>query len=218
MSDIVRLNIKSKGIKAVINDYEGDAKTFTELPEVIERDKQEHVHKLELENEFKKGYELGSNETKVALEEKHSKELLEQSQDFYNIMANFEERYKSFESDFHKLVIKVSHKIAEKILQKELEENALITKILDQQLTKLIGANDIVVKLNKKDFELINKSNKEFLASSGITKIRFEPNESIQVGGCLIESDIGSLDARIDSQIYEITRELESKMMRKEIE
>ena len=69
----------------------------------------------------------------------------------------------------------------------------LIEKILDQNLRKIIGANDIVIKLNPKDHELIEKSSKEYFASSGITKIRFESNDNIQIGGCFIESEIGNL-------------------------
>jgi flagellar assembly protein FliH len=213
MSDIVRLNIKSKGIKAVFSDHGGLSEAFTELPEVLEREKQEHTHKLELENEFKKGYENGVEETRDELERKHSQELLEQSQDFYNIISNFEERFKNFENDFHKLVTKVSYKVAEKILQKELQENSIIEQILDENISKLFGANDIIIKLNQKDHELIKKSSKEYLASNGITKLRFEANDKIQVGGCLIESNIGNLDARIDSQISEIIRTIEDKMI-----
>ncbi len=218
MSDIIKLNIKSKNVKAVIPDQMGNSNVFTELPEVLEREKQEHAHKIELENEYKKGYEDAKAETTNELEQKHSEELLNQSRDFYNIISTFEEKIKNYEKDYHSLVIKVSQKIAEKILQKEIKIDSTIEKILEQNLRKIIGTNDIVIKLNPNDNKLIQKSSKEYLASSGITKIRFESNDNIHVGGCVIESEIGTLDARIETQINEIIRVLKNNFTGVEVE
>jgi hypothetical protein len=87
MSDIIKLNIRSKGIKAVISDDFKIAEGFRELPEVLEKEKQVQIHKQELEKEFLRGYELGKEEMKKELEKQHSQELLNQSKDFYNIIS-----------------------------------------------------------------------------------------------------------------------------------
>lgn len=210
MSDIIKLNIKSKNIRAVIADHRDTSGIFTELPEVLEREKQEHIHKQELEAEFKNGYQAGKLEAEKLLEQKHSEELLNQSKDFYSIISSFEEKMKEFENQFHGLVIKVSERIVSKILNEKFETDSIIEKILDQNLRKIIGANDIVIKLNPKDHELIEKSSREYFASSGITKIRFASNDNVQIGGCFIESEIGNLDARVETQISEITKALEN--------
>lgn len=218
MSDTVKLKLKSKNIKAVIADQIGNNESFTELPQVLEREKQEHAHKAKLENEYNRGFEAGKEEASKMLEEKHAQELLEQSKDFYNIIASFEEKFKSFENGFHKLVINISQKIAGKIIKREMRNESVIVKVLEDNLHKIIGANEIVIKLNPADFTLIQKSGKENLASAGISKIRFEPNENINIGGCLVESEIGNLDARIESQLNEILKELEQKMINLETE
>jgi flagellar assembly protein FliH len=104
----------------------------------------------------------------------------------------------------------VSGKIAQKVIAKEFKYDSGIEKILDQNLKKIIGANDIIIKLNPEDFELIRSKNREYLGSSGISKIKFEPNENVQVGGCLVESEIGNLDARVESRIAELIKALEN--------
>ena len=210
MSDVIKLNLKSKNIRAVVADHRDSSSIFTELPEVLEREKNEHAHKQELEAEFKKGHEAGKIEAENILEKKHSEELLDQSKGFYSIISTFEDKMKIYENEYHGLVIKLADKIVSKILEEKLEDNSIIEKILDQNLRKIIGANDIVIKLNPKDHALIEKSSKEYFASSGITKIRFASNENIQIGGCFIESEIGNLDARIETQIGEIIRALEN--------
>lgn len=218
MSDIIKLKIKTKKIKAFIPDNMGGVETFTELPQVIEREKQEHAHKLELENAFKKGFELGKTEATNKLEQQHSEDLLNQSKDFYNIISTFEDKLKSIENDYHTLVIEVSKRISEKILQREIEIESTIENILEQNLKKIIGSNDVIIRLNPADYELLQKSNNEHLTSAGITKIRFESSKNIQLGGCLIESEVGNLDARIETQINELTRALENHFSKVEVE
>lgn len=210
MSDVIKLNIKSRNIRATIADNIGQGDAFVEMPEVIEREKQEHTHNLELEQAYQKGLEDGKNELEKVLEDKHSLELLNQSKDFYTIISAFEDQMKTYENEYHKLVIKVSEKIVEKILKEKLENSSVVEKILEENLRKIIGANNIVIKLNPKDHELIEKSSKEYFASSGISKIRFESNDNIQIGGCFIESEIGNLDARIETQVSEILKALEN--------
>jgi flagellar assembly protein FliH len=210
--------MKSKKIKAFIPDYSDNSRNYTELPHIVEKEKIEQAHKNEMEEEYKRGYVDAEKIVSEELEKKHSDELLNQSKDFYNIVSTFEEKFKIFENDFHSLVIKVSAKIAEKIVQMELKENSIIEKILDQNLRKIIGANDIIIKLNPNDYKLIQKSSKEYLASSGDSKIIFESNEHIQIGGCLIESEIGNLDARVESQLNEIIKNLENSFTKIESE
>ena len=210
MSDIIKLNIKSKNFKAVISDELSPSENFTEFPELLEREKEEQAQKLELEKEYKKGYDEGQQNTKMELEKIHSEELHNQSKNFYNIISTFEERIKNFERDFHSLVINVSKSISEKIISKELNYDSQIKDLLKDNLRKIIGANDVVVKLNPTDFEIIEGSSNKNLGITGVTKITFEPNEDVQIGGCLIESEIGNLDARVESRIEELIKALEN--------
>lgn len=212
MSDVIKLNIKTKNIRAVVSDSNDENENFQEYTELIEREKEESAHKQELEQEYKRGFEEGEQKTKAELEKIHSEELLTQAQDFYGIIKTFEEKIKNYENDFHRLVINVAGKISEKILSKELKNKSIIEKILNENLNKIIGANEIIIKLNPMDHQLLLKSSKEYLSSNNISKIRFETSESVSVGGCLIETEIGNLDARIESQVGEILKALEDKL------
>lgn len=218
MSDVIKLNIKTKRLKAIIPDEFNNIETFQELPEVIEREKEEQAHKQELLNEFNKGLEEGKKKAEAELEQKYEQDLLNQAKEFYSIMATYEERIKKFENNFHNLVINVSKKIAEKVVRKEIEYESTIKEILEKNLDKIIGSNEIVIKLNKQDYDLIQKSSKQFMQQYGINKMRFEANSSIQQGGCLIESEMGNIDARVDSQINELVNALENKFMTPEVE
>ncbi len=212
MSDTIRLNIKSKKFKAVIASKDEDSKEFAEYAELLEKEKIEKAHRIELETEYHKGYEEGKQEVEKYLSEKHNQEMLDQAEEFYKILKTFEEKIKSYDNNFHKVVIGVSQKISEKILKRELEQKSIIAEILDKHLNKVIGANDIIIKLNPSELSIVEKTSKEKMEKIGISRIRFEASEGIQKGGCLIETEIGNLDARIESQLNEITKALESEL------
>ncbi|MCB0743050.1 MAG: hypothetical protein KDC67_04040 [Ignavibacteriae bacterium] len=212
MSDTIRLNIKSKNIKAVFTQQNEESKEFSDYSDLLEKEKIENAHKIELETEYSKGFEAGKKEVEKLLTEKHNQELLEQSNEFYKILKSFEEKIIFYENSFHKIVIKVSQKISEKILHREIDNKSTIEEILEQNLSKIVGANDITIKLNPAELKIVEKTSKEKISSFGISKIRFEANDSIKKGGCLIETEIGNLDARIDNQISEIIKSLENSL------
>ncbi len=126
MSEKIRLNIKARNLKAVIAQKDEENKAFSDYAEFLEKEKIENSHKIELENEYQKGFEQGRLKAAEELNEKQSKELIEQAEEFYKILKSFEDNQKFYENNFHKTVIMVSNKIAEKILRKELEKKSII--------------------------------------------------------------------------------------------
>ena len=101
---------------------------------------------------------------------------------------------------------------------RELENKTIIEETLQKSIHKIIGANEIIVKINPSDFELINSNNTMQKINPGITHIKFEAVNNIEKGGCFIETEIGNLDVRISSQINEIIKALENKLVKLEIE
>ena len=41
-------------------------------------------------------------------------------------------------------------------------------------------------------------------------RIKFEPDERIDKGGCFVETEIGNVDARISTQLNELKRQFDS--------
>ncbi len=213
MSNTVVLNMKSKKMRAFVSKKNEENKDFSEYSELLEeKDKIENLHRAELESEYKRGYEEAQTETTNTLSIEYDNELLEQSDKFYMILKSFEEKIKEYETNYHKIVIDVSQRIAQKIIMREIDNKSTIDEILEENLRKIIGANEVIIKLNPAEMKIVEKTSKEKMSSSGISKIRFESSDGIQKGGCLIETEIGNLDARIESQISEIIKALETKL------
>ncbi len=218
MSDVIKLNIKKKNVKAIISGGRDDNSGFTEFSQVVSNDELEKVSKSEVDEAYKKGYEDAKREITENLNQIHESELLKQSEEFYNIISTFEETISKYHSDFHKLVINVSQKIAEKILKRELKDKSIIEEVLNNSIHKIIGANEVVVKLHSLDFERLNKNDKIKIMTQGMNHIKFEIDDNIDIGGCLIETEIGNLDAQINSQLNEISNALENIIVKNDKE
>jgi len=205
MSEVLKLNLKSKSLKAVIaNDN---------LSSPIEAEYEENSIAKELEKKFNEGFDKGYNEAKEKYEEVKNKELLQKTEEFYNILSGFESTLKEYEKDFLKIIVTVSKAIAEKIVRREIESTSILEETLKESASKIIGANDVIIKLNPQDYESITKNNGTSFMTNKFSRIKFENSSKIEKGGCFIETEIGNVDARLSTQISEITKALENKLL-----
>ncbi len=218
MSDVIKLNISTKKIRAIVSDSTSESNGFMEYSESIKNKNEESKTQKEVDEAYTRGYEEAKQEVTERLEQFYETEILKKTEQFYKIISSIEEQIKNYENDFHKLVITSTKKISEKIISRELENKTIIEEILQKSIHKIIGANEIIVKINPSDLELINSKNTMQKINPGITHIKFEAVNNIEKGGCFIETEIGNLDARISSQINEIVKALENKLVKLEVE
>lgn len=102
-----------------------------------------------------------------------------------------------------KSAVKLAFSIAEKILCAEIEKNKdFIINIVTQALKKVMGDETIRIKINPADLSYIKEAavlqNDAALACQ---RIDFISDVRISRGGCIVETDSGEIDARIESQL-----------------
>ena len=96
--------------------------------------------------------------------------------------------------------------VAEKIVSDHLINKSIINETIRKATNKILGADEIIIKINPVDYELLNSGNNISSIDKTNTKVKFEISDKISPGGCLIESEIGNVDARIASQFEEMMR------------
>ncbi|MDO8945250.1 MAG: FliH/SctL family protein [Desulfobacterales bacterium] len=102
------------------------------------------------------------------------------------------------ESDLVQLALAVARKIVGREVSLGPEA---VTRIIRQALARVEHAGRITIKLNPVDLELLSDVKPQLL--SGLPeagRAAFEADEGIARGGCLIETDGGEVDARIERQ------------------
>lgn len=114
-------------------------------------------------------------------------------------------------NDFEHSLVKLSIKIAEKVIKKKIEdEDDVVISVVRNALKTVKDSSEITVLLNPNDLEILSQY--EELVSYENRKIKFLTDEGIESGGCKIHSDWGVIDAQIDTQLEEIYTQLVTKI------
>ena len=106
--------------------------------------------------------------------------------------------------------------VAEKIIEKDVSENS---KAVIEQVQKAIKAldNEIIYKihLNTSDIEILESVKSSLVDdSSRIQDVQLVPNDSVEQGFCMLETSVGSVDARSSSQLEIIKNVLHNALQK----
>lgn len=200
MSNVIKLNGKSARVNVKISD---------ESLSPIETDRKDNSIEIELHNRYITGFNDGQKEALAKLHQEFVEKLKSKYEQLDVLINQLYEQNRMLNENFNKAVLETAFAIAEKIVQREIEKESTITNLIQSCLKKVLTANQIIIKLNPFDFETVTNDLKDINKSIDVSKIRFEKDEMIDKGGCLVETEIGNADARISSQLNELKRKLE---------
>ncbi len=102
-----------------------------------------------------------------------------------------------------KEVVELALAIAQKVICREVAtDKETVVCVAKEALAKIDDPGKITIKMNPADLHFI-KQTKFQLANmiADVNNVTFEGDESIQSGGCIIETQLGEIDARIEKQL-----------------
>ncbi len=109
-------------------------------------------------------------------------------------------------------LLKLSVRIAEKILGKELASSKkAITDIVSTALRNARQREKVTVMVHPSDFEQVKLHSEKYASDEGIRLLDFVADISVPVGGCVIETEVGKIDARLETQFRVIENALLSR-------
>lgn len=158
--------------------------------EVLERIKKEaEAYRLEVakeceqlkENAFKAGYEEGFQQWSAHLIE-------------------FEKQIEKLQQETQQLIIPVALTAAKKIVGREIElSEETIVDIVASNLRAVAQHKRITIFVNKKDLAILEK-NKQRLRElfEHLESLSIRPRDDIQPGGCVIETEVGIINAQME--------------------
>lgn len=207
MSDVIKVNSRAGGIRVKIKNDSDDEYSENREPT------QEEYFQHQLQNHYQKGLSEGYNKAKKELEESFQIELQKRCEEFEKILMTLETNLRGYEEVFDKIVIEVAVTIAEKLVKHEIEKQNTISENLRESIRKVLGANEIKIKINPEDHAILTSDGKNILLNDSYSKIKFEHDSRIEPGGCYIETEIGNVDSRISTQLAEVKRQLETSLI-----
>lgn len=153
----------------------------------------------------KEGHDSGHTEG-VAAAEREMEEMLATMRGLID-MARVE-RHKIIEGAEPE-IIKLAMGIAERILHKAVEvDRDVVVAITKSAIGELVDRESITVRVNPIDLERMKQHRDSMLALGETKHMRVIEDQRVDPGGVVVETDAGTLDAKISTQVDEAKRVL----------
>ncbi|HVN47929.1 MAG TPA: FliH/SctL family protein [Bacteroidota bacterium] len=158
----------------------------------------------------KESYEQGYAQAMKDREEHYANRLREeclqtikpQREQMNQVVAGVQNAWKQFSDSVENVVVTLSLAAAERVIKKEVQnDDRLILNQIREGLRRITGVEHLKLRLHPDDEKIVRQSRTELLANvDSVRDIVVEPDETVSRGGCIIESESGSVDATVETQ------------------
>lgn len=159
-----------------------------------------HLEKIAYENGYRLGEKAGRETAENRVEEavrRYAEAIVELGKIKPMLYAQAERN-----------VVKLALEVAKKVVHREVQaDREIIQTLIKVALGRVTVKSAVTIRLHPKDHEIV-LAQRAALAVPGENdrEITLVPDNSIERGGCLIETECGDVDARIEEQFHEVER------------
>jgi len=119
-----------------------------------------------------------------------------------------EKVWRETEKDLLRLAIRLAEKIVGREIKKD---DKTIVEIISTALQNARQQEKLTVRVNPKDLPTVEREAEKFALGGRIQFIDFVADPRVASSGCLIESEVGTIDARLETQLRVLERALLSQ-------
>ncbi|WP_374019909.1 FliH/SctL family protein [Paenibacillus thiaminolyticus] len=163
---------------------------------------------------YETGYREGMERAEQEIKEAYERKIAEAE-------AVLRQAYQAKEQliqEAEPFVVYLSCAVAEKIIQKQLSvEPEIVLELARKTLSRKRESGTITLCVSPEQFAYVHAAREELsLAVDSQAELQIIPDSSVNDGGCVVRSALGSIDARIDTQLAEIKKALMQVAMQHE--
>lgn len=175
---------------------EGAFRTASSLLEQARRDRDTIAEAARSE-----GHEAGRNEG-IARVDAEMNELLVMLHGIIDAVREDRDRFlRTAEPELVRLALGAS----ERIVHHEISQNdQFVVETVRSALTRASARNDIAIRVNPGDMAVMREYRERLLAAGDFEHLRLIEDQRIDRGGAILESDSGTVDAKIATQLREV--------------
>ncbi|MDY2842670.1 MAG: flagellar assembly protein FliH [Treponema sp.] len=182
----------------IIQDAKAEAAKILEQANSDKSEISKKSYKEGYDKGHEDGFNTGKDEVTRLVERTHK--ILE------SVMSRREEILSETEQQIVELVILMARKVV-KVLS-ESQKSVVMANVL-QALKKVKGRGCVTLRVNLADVKLTSEHVQDFIKQvenvQGITVLE---DSTVEKGGCIVETDFGAIDARIQSQLSELENKI----------
>ena len=199
MSNVLKVGAKTKVNVQLFENYGGKNFKIPTQEEIIEK---------KVREAFQDGYLKGKQEGEEETKQYYEAEIKKLQENSKNFVQAIEEKLDNLEKSLSKIVFDLSIGIAEKIIQREVQTRSTVKENVEVALKKLSGATNLTVKVNPEELGVVKEIIEEQKRNT-FKHITIEADERIEIGECIVESEMGNVSAQFSAQLEEIIKDFE---------
>jgi len=106
-------------------------------------------------------------------------------------------------------LVRLAMAVAERVVYDQVAVNPnVVLENVRHALTRLVGREVVTVRVNPADAEILRKHREGTAASNDVEHLRIVEDQRVDRGGVVVETDAGTIDAKISTQLREARRAL----------
>ncbi len=165
------------------------------------------------EQAYAKSYELGLHEGSEKAFVERKQDLENRIRDLDAVFAELNEVKTKALRESEAVLIKLVFNVAEKIAQREISLNQEPILDMIKQLVESIQADDRVnLNVSENDYAFIEELRKRSQVDLDFKNVKLIASPSIQAGGCILESNFGTVDASVPQRVEKVWASLKQKL------
>jgi type III secretion protein L len=150
-----------------------------------------------------------AHESEVLRQEAYAAGKAQAATEFTEVIAAAYELRETALHEVEQDVLKLSIKLAEKIIGREIKsDKQTIADTVATAMRNVRQQERLIIRVNPADFTNIQEFKAQLSHSGRCKFLDFEPDPKIPSGGCIIESEVGTVDARLETQLKILERTL----------
>jgi len=116
--------------------------------------------------------------------------------------------HEQFLKNANRELVDLAFKIAEKIIGKQIEiEPQTIISIVKQAMQNVRGSKQLTIRVHPNDAKILRENDEELQEALGRQRmIDILEDKKVQPGGCIIESEIGTVEAQLQTQLERLKK------------
>ncbi|MCM2280740.1 MAG: FliH/SctL family protein [Bdellovibrionaceae bacterium] len=166
------------------------------------------------EEAYQQAYQLGLDEGRERALASHQRDLEEKLGALDQLVSRIGSLKTELTTANESYLMKLLYYMASRVAMDEIHARPeVILSILRQSVEDAQSEEKVTVRVSRQDYEFISSA-KEKLGKDVefVKRIKFEESDSIAPGGCVVETNYGSVDATIEKRLIKLWETIAEKM------
>lgn len=168
------------------------------------------------EQAYAEGYKLGLEEGEKRAFDENAKLIQDSLQEISQIVTALKTMKKDIISHNEAHMVQLLFHMASKLAQHHLEyDHQPLVEVIRQAVELAQGEENVIVHLSEKQMAFIeNLQSQKKVEFDFLDKVKLVANTEITPGGCIIETNYGEVDARVEQRIEKLWTNLKENLPR----